>query len=186
VRLRLNPSALLEWLHLEALDDCVSLRVSLVTLCCCRHLDGLVQRGSSSGGWWLSLAPIMVIVKGCWPFHGEELKGTLVDCPWLVWSSSCVGCAAPYWGFGVWCQLVREPPSEWIATTRTSLPASKWTSVKNLVSSCLQGFHWFSLWLIGSILWLAHSSTRRYKHHLLLCTYFSSVAKLFSVTSFES
>ena len=64
-------------------------------------------------------------------FLGGEPKGTLVDCSWLVWSSSCVGCVAPYWGFGMWCQLAREPPSEWITTTRTSLLASKWTSVKN-------------------------------------------------------
>jgi hypothetical protein len=38
-------------LHLEALGDRVSLRDSLVTLGGCRHLDGLKQRGSSSGGW---------------------------------------------------------------------------------------------------------------------------------------
>jgi hypothetical protein len=130
VRLGVNPSALLERLHREALGVRVSLRDSLVTLGGCHHLDGLEQRGLSSGGWWLSPAPIVVIVRGSWPFLGGEPKGTLVNCSRLVWSSSCVGCAAPYWGFGVWCQLAREPLSEWIATTRTSLPASKWTSVK--------------------------------------------------------
>ena len=156
MRLGVNPSALLEWLHLEALGVCVSLRISLVTLGGCRHLDGLEQRGSLSGGWWLSPAPIVVIVRGSWPFPGGEPKGTLVDCSWLVWSSSCVGCAAPYWGFGVWSQLAREPPSEWIATTRTSLPASKWTSVKN---HCVH--HWFrgdwsSLLFILVIDWFIH------------------------------
>jgi hypothetical protein len=45
----------------------------------CRHLDGLVQRGSSSGGWCLSPAPIMVIVRGFGSFPGGEPKGTLVD-----------------------------------------------------------------------------------------------------------
>jgi hypothetical protein len=134
MRLRVNLRALLEWLHLDALGDCVSLRVSLVTLGGC-HLDGLVQRGSSNGGRCLSLAPIMVIVRGSWPFPGGKPKGTLVDCSWLVWSSSCVGCAAPNCGLGVWCLLAREPPSEWIAIIGTSLPASKWTSVKNCVSS---------------------------------------------------
>ena len=104
---------------------------ALGTLGGSRHLDGLEQQGSSSGYWWLSLALIMVIRRGSWPFPGREPKGNLVDCSWLVWSSSCVGCAAPYWGFGVWCQLAREPPSEWITTTRTSLPASKWISVKS-------------------------------------------------------
>jgi hypothetical protein len=46
-----NPSALLEFLHLEALGVRVSLRDSLDTLGGCRHLDGLEKRGSSSGGW---------------------------------------------------------------------------------------------------------------------------------------
>ena len=37
----MNPSALLECLHLEALGVRVSLRDSLVTLAGCSHLDGL-------------------------------------------------------------------------------------------------------------------------------------------------
>jgi hypothetical protein len=131
VRLEENPSALLEWLHLEALGVRVLLQILFVTLGGWCHLDALEQQGLSSGGWWLSLASILVIVRGSWAFPVGELKGTLVDCSWLMWSSSCVGCATPYWGFGVWCQLAREPPSEWIATTRISLPASKSTSVKN-------------------------------------------------------
>jgi hypothetical protein len=146
VRLRENPSTCL---HLEALGVRVLLRDSLVTLGGCCHLDGLEQRGSSSGGWWLSLAPIVVIVRGFWPFPGGEPKGTLVDCSWPVWSSSYVGCVAPYREFGMWCQLAREPPSEWIAITRTSLPANKWTSVKK---SCVT----LSKNLIGclEIVWL--------------------------------
>ena len=47
----MNPSALLEYLHLEALGILVSLRDLLVTLGSCHHLDGLEQRRSSSGGW---------------------------------------------------------------------------------------------------------------------------------------
>jgi hypothetical protein len=119
VRLWENPSALFEWLHLEALGDCVLLRDLLVTLGGCHHLDGLEQQGSSSRGRCLSLASIVVIVRGSWPFPGEEPKGTLVD-----------GCATPCWGFGMWYQLVCEPPSEWITTTRASLPTNKWISVK--------------------------------------------------------
>jgi hypothetical protein len=188
VRLGEDPSALLECLHLEAFGDCVSLRDSLVTLGGCCHLDVLEQWGSSCRGYWLSLAPIMVIVRGSWPFPGGEPKSTLVDCSWLVWSSSCVGCAAPYRGFGVWCQLVCEPPSEWITTTRTSLLASKWTSVKNLVSSCSEDFIGIHrIWLIGFDLWMAHNSTHRYNHRHPLLYYIPSVqAKLFSVISFES
>ena len=47
----MNPSALLECLHLEALSVRVSLLDSFVTLGGCRHLDGLEQQVSSSGGW---------------------------------------------------------------------------------------------------------------------------------------
>ena len=49
--------------HLEALGIHVSLWVWLVTLGGCRHLDGLEQRGSSSGGRCLSPALIMVIMR---------------------------------------------------------------------------------------------------------------------------
>jgi hypothetical protein len=126
-----NPSALLECLHLEAHGIRVSLWILFVTLGGCSHLDSLEQRGSSSQGRCLSLALIVVIVRGSWPFPSGEPKGTLMDCLWLVWSSSCVGCVAPNWGFGVWCQLACQPPSEWIITMRTSLLASKWTLVKN-------------------------------------------------------
>jgi hypothetical protein len=145
VRLRVNPSVLLEWLHLEALGDCVSLWDSLVTLGGCCHLDGLVWRWSSSGGRWLSPAPIVMIVMSSWPFSGGEPKYTLLDWSWLVWSSSCVGCMAPYWGFDVWCQLARESPSECIATTRTSLPASKWISIKK---SCVILYEDFISYLV--------------------------------------
>ena len=51
MRLGENSSAFLECLHLEALDVRVSLRDPLVTLGGSRHLDGLEQRGSLSGGW---------------------------------------------------------------------------------------------------------------------------------------
>ena len=161
MRLGVNPSALLEWLHLEALGVRVSLWISLVTLGDCRYLDGLEQRGSLSGGWWLSPTPIVVNVRGSWPFPGGEPKGTIVDCSWLMWSSSYVGCAAPYWGFGVWSQLAREPPSECIATTRTSLSASKWTSVKIIVLIILIP-RWLVFIVIHTCDWLVHTSTWRY------------------------
>jgi hypothetical protein len=138
----------------------------LVTFDVCWHLDNPVIGGSSSGGRWLSSAPIIVIVRGSCAFPGEVPKVTLVDCSWHVWSSSCVGCVAPDYGFGVWCQLAHEPPSEWIATTRTSLLASKWTSVKKILCHLIPRISWYSLWLIVIILWLALSSTWWYKLHI--------------------
>jgi hypothetical protein len=164
VRLRVNPSALLRWLHLEALGDCVSLWDSLVAFGGCRHLDGLVQRGSSNEERWLSPALIVVIVRGSWPFPGGEPKGTLVDYSWLVWSSSCVGCAAPGCGLGGWCLLACEPPSECIATMGTRLSASKRTSVKNHCIILSLGFLWYSLWLID---WLS-LATAVHLHYLTL------------------
>jgi hypothetical protein len=161
VRLGVNQSALLECLHLEALGVHVSLRDSHVTLGGCCHLDGLVQRGSSSEERCLSLTLIVVIVRGSWAFPGGEPKGTIVDCSWLVWSSSCVGCVAPYWGFGMWCQLASEPPSEWIITTRTSLLVSKWTSVKDhcviiwFWGDWIQTCDWLTPLVIGSFLYTA-------------------------------
>jgi hypothetical protein len=44
-------------------------------------------------------------------------------------------CAAPTKGLTLDSQLARDPSSGCIATTRSSLPGSKSTSVKNLMSS---------------------------------------------------
>jgi hypothetical protein len=111
------------------------------------------------------------------PSRGRPRKATLVDCAWLVWSSSCVGCVAPSYGFGRWCQLAREPPSEWIATTRISLVVSKWTSVKNHCVIIWFRGDWSSLvfiFVIDSLhRWLAHSSTRLYNTPSFPCIYFS-------------
>ena len=120
--------------------------------------------GFTCHSWWLPpprtlgasriIERMLVIVSGSdrgdcegfLTFPGGEPKGTIVNCSWLVWSSSCIGCAAPYSGFDVWCQLAREPPSEWITTTETSLPASKWTSEEKslclIVSLVFIGIHW--------------------------------------------
>ena len=56
----------------------------LVTLGVCRHLDGPVIGGSLSEGRWLSLAPIIVIVRGSCAFPVEVPKATLVDWTWLM------------------------------------------------------------------------------------------------------
>ena len=102
-------------------------------------------------------------------------SGLLIACG----SPSCVGCAAPNCGFSVWCLLAREPPSESLQQGH-SLPASKWTSGINHCVILSWGFHWFSRdWLIIA----CHVSITSLAHP---CIYFPSVAKLFSVISFES
>ena len=128
----------------------------LVTLGICRCLDGLEQQWRFGLCWWLFVAD-----------SGDIVRGSFTYSPWVIvkgyssglfvayGSPSCVGCAAPDCGLGVWCLLVREPPSGWIPTMGTSLPASKWTSVKN---HCVISCHWDSIvidWLhlvIGSSL----------------------------------
>jgi hypothetical protein len=143
----------------------------LVTLVVCQHLDGLMIGGWSSEGRWLSPTPIIVIVRGSCAFPSGAPKATLVDYAWLVLSSSCVSCAAPNCGFGVWCQLAREPLSEWITTMRASLPASKWTSVKNIVSSLFWGFYGIHCdWLSSSCDWLTprHSGITHYPSRVFI------------------
>jgi hypothetical protein len=108
-----------EWLHLEKLGDYVLLRDSLVTLGDCRHLDGLVQWGSLSGGRCLSSAPIVVIVRGSWAFLWEITKGIFSGLLVAYGSPSCVGYVALGCRLGMWCLLAHEPPSGWIATTGT-------------------------------------------------------------------
>ena len=88
VRLGEHPSALLECLHLEALGDCVSLWDSLVTLGVCRLLNSLEEQGLSNGGWWLSPALIVVIVRGSALLEGAP-KATLVDCS-CHWATTLV------------------------------------------------------------------------------------------------
>jgi hypothetical protein len=63
------------------------------------------------------------------------------------------GCVAPAEGLTLDSQLAHDPSSGCIATTRTSLPGSKWTSVKNLVSSLNRGFHLVIVIVIVLIDW---------------------------------
>ena len=78
-----------------------------------------------------------------------SVKGNSSGLGMACGSSSCVGCTAPSCGLGVWCLLACEPPNEWIATTETSLSASKWTSEEKLIVSSLSPWYfWYSLWLI--------------------------------------
>jgi hypothetical protein len=95
------------------------------------------------------LVHLPVIVRGSCAFLGRAPKATLVDCAWLVWSPSCVGCAAPDCGLGLWCLLAYEPLSGWIATIGTGLPTSRWNSrEKSLCHLVSEEFIWYSLWLI--------------------------------------
>jgi hypothetical protein len=107
------------------------------------------------GDWWI-VERLLVIVAGYdhWACEGflclpwQSTKGNSSGLRVTCRSSSCVGCVAPDCGLGVWCLLAREPPSEWIATTGTSLPTSKWTSEEKLLClHCLLGILGI-LWLI--------------------------------------
>jgi hypothetical protein len=146
-----HPSALLEWLHLVALRDCVSLWISLVTLGVYQHLDGLEQRGLlTEGGVCLWLWSVDCEGLLCLP-HWRSWKATLVDWAWLVWSSSCLGCAAPKW-VSMCCLLALEPPlsespQRGLACRQASEPQRK--------NHCVILSPWFSLVFIDwSLGWL--------------------------------
>jgi hypothetical protein len=51
----------------------------------------------------------------------------------------------------VWYLLAREPPSGWITTMETSLPASKWILVKNYCVILSPRISLVSLWLIDCL-----------------------------------
>ena len=95
----MNPSALLECLYLEALGVRVSLWDLLVTL------GGPPPRrlGAARIIEWR-----LVIVSGS---DRGDCEGFLTFLRWRAKRYSS--------------KLAREPPSEWITTMRTSLPASK-------------------------------------------------------------
>jgi len=65
------------------------------------------------------------------------------------------GCAAPTEGLALDCQLACDPSGGCIVTTRSSLPGSKSTSVKNIVSSLAE----VSLVIVYVIDWIYLFST---------------------------
>ena len=122
--------------------------------------------------WWL---------WGVLDLSPAESQKLFVACVILIFCWLC----GTYWGFGVWCQLAREPPSEWIATTRTSLPASKWTLVKNHCIIIWFRGDWSSLIFILLIDWFIPQLGGMTILSLSL-HYRKLVVKLFSVASCES
>ena len=107
-------------------------------------LDGLEQRWCWARDWRLFRASpsdcegFLSLPRGSSRIgYSSEARG--LEDPHLV-----SGCAAPAEGSTLDSWLAHDPSSGRIATTRNSLPGSKWTSVKNLVSSLCRGY---SLWL---------------------------------------
>jgi len=121
---------------------------------------------------------------GCWgtarQARGSNRHGTLRAVPARWPSISWSGCAAPAEGLTLNCQLARDPSRGCIATTRTTLPGSKWTSVKKYYVISYRGFSLVivivivivSDWLVMSLLYYIgititpHSFT--YLHTLLV------------------
>jgi hypothetical protein len=120
----------------------------LVTLGSCHLLDDLVACGSVEArkkivrGSGEPLWRVLSLPHGSsWIDYSSEARG--LEDPHLV-----SGCAAPAEGLTLDSQLARDPLSECIATTRTSLVATKWTSIKIIVSTLCISSWWFasSLW----------------------------------------
>jgi hypothetical protein len=117
----------------------------------CYILDGLEQRWCWAHDWRLFQAS---------PSDCEGFLSLPYGSSWIGYSSGAhgledphlvSGCAAPTEGLTPESQLARDPSSGGIATMRSSLPGSKWTLVKILVSSLVENSHYDCVWLI---LWI--------------------------------
>ena len=154
-----NPSALLEWLHLETLGIRVALRISLVTLGGCHHLDGSVQRWRIGTSWWLFVA-ISGDCEGSCTFPGGVPKGNssklLVSLSYLT----CGSVLTVSYRVDEVCEtpLSRRTTKCWSTQREHSVLASTWTSGENRLSLALwySPGDWFHLHLvIGSSLYTA-------------------------------
>jgi hypothetical protein len=148
-----DSSALLSDLHQVALDPLSWLWISYYSWVFPDTLDGLEQRWCWAHDWRLFRASpsdyegFLSLPRGS-SWIGYSSGGRGLEDPHLV-----SGCAAPAESSTLDSWLDRDPSSGCIATTRSSLPGSKWTSVKNLVSSYCRWFHlcMWSHWLIGTL-----------------------------------
>jgi hypothetical protein len=158
-------------MHLVALDPLSWLRIACYFWVFPDILDGLEQWWCWARDWRLfQTSPsdyegFLSLSRGSSRIGYSSGARGLED-PYLV-----SGCVAPAEGLTLDSQLARDPSSGCIATTRTSLLRSKWTSVKILVSSLYRGFH--IMYVIELIDWfIGHISThqRRYNNpSSLLC-----------------
>ena len=145
---------LLEWLHLVALGIRVALRISLVSLGGCHHLDGLVQRRRIDMSWWLFVA-ISGDCEGSCTFPDGAPKGNssklLVSLSYLTCGSVL---AVSYCVDEVYeTPLSRRTTKCWSTQRGRSVLASTWTSGENRLSLVFG-----ILPVIGYIfiLWLVH------------------------------
>ena len=154
---------LLKWLHLLAVGDRLSYGF-LVTLGGCHHLDGLKQQRSIGMCWWLLVAISWWFVRGLVPSPAESQKITLVDCS-CHWVNSLavrfLRCPIVWTRFMQYL-LAIEPPS--VGRHNGDQHASKHVNLRRKILCVL--CDWISPgdWIVF-ILWLVHSSMRRYNHH---------------------
>jgi hypothetical protein len=151
-----DSSALLSDLHLVALDPLSWLQISCYSWVFPDILDGLEQRCCWAHDWRLFQAS----PSDCEGFlslpHGSSRIGYSSGAHGLEDPHLVVGCEVLAEGSTLDSWLARDPSSGCIATTRSSLSGSKWTLVKNLVSSLAED----SLYdCVRLILWIHLIST---------------------------
>jgi hypothetical protein len=151
-----DSSALLSDLHLVALDPLSWLWISCYSWVFPDILDGLEQRWCWARDWRLFRASPSVYEGFLSLPRESSLTGYSSGARGLEDPHLVSGYAAPAEGLTLDSQLARDPSSGCIATTRSSLPESKWTSVKNLVSSLAEDSLYDCVWLI---LWIHLIST---------------------------
>ena len=185
MRLGENPSALLEWLYLEALGVRVLLWGSLVALGGCHHLDGLEQRRRIGTSWWLFVA-ISGDCEGICTFPDGALKGNSSK---LLVSLSYLTCGSVLAVSNRVDEVCETPLSHrttkcWSTQWGRSVLASTWTSGENRLSLAICILPVIGLFFI---LWLVHFPTRQYNRITYSFTFPQTrYSKLFSVARIES
>jgi hypothetical protein len=101
--------------------------------------------------------------EGSCTFSSEEPHGSYSK---LLVSLSYLTCGSVLTVSNVWTRFVQHLlAAELPSVGRHSVPASTWTfGEKSCVSIVIDSLD-FSRWLVFFLLWLVHSSTRRYKNH---------------------
>jgi hypothetical protein len=170
-----DSSALLWELHLLTLDSLSWLWITCYSWVFPDILDGLKQRCCWAHDWRLFRASPSDCERFLSLFRGSSRIGYSSGACGSEDLHLVSGCAAPAEGLTLDNQLARDPSSGCIATTRISLPGSKWTSVKILCHLLLRILFMIVYdWFFGYI----SSLHRRYKNQLTLILHSCTISCL--------
>jgi hypothetical protein len=117
---------------------------------------------------------------------GGAPKATLVNSSCHCVTSLAVDSCGALGELAFGLPISRRTMKWWSTQRGRSMPANTWTSREKLCVTFVIDLLDFSRWLVFILLWLVHSSMRRYKDHIpLFYIMQTSCNKLFSVINFE-